>query len=176
MTLQGNSRFIFTSFSRADIPLMLSWLAQLHIKKWWPMPESDEDVMDYIARSRTDVAAYIVFFDAKPIGFIQTYTPAGFINEHGEIMHWLPALPAHTIGLDQFIGDPHYVGKGYGTLLIKAFIEYHCSLNLQTSLIIVDPDPENIPAIRCYEKVGFIAMGEYAAPFGPVLLMSYGAS
>jgi RimJ/RimL family protein N-acetyltransferase len=42
-----------------------------------------------------------------------------------------------------------------------------------TLTIIVDPDPTNVAAIRCYETIGFKKLGEYQAPWGPALLMVY---
>ncbi|MCF7799992.1 acetyltransferase [Candidatus Babeliales bacterium] len=40
-------------------------------------------------------------------------------------------------------------------------------------IVVVDPDPENKAAIRCYEKIGFKKIGEFQAPWGPALVMVY---
>lgn len=86
----------------------------------------------------------------------------------------MPDLPITTVGTDQFIGNPLYIGKGYGTQLVKTFIAYLTSeLEPLITTVIVDPEPKNSAAIRCYEKVGFYAVGTYDTPYGPALLMRY---
>ena len=88
---------------------------------------------------------------------------------------WVPHdLPETTVGIDQFIGDPNYLGKGYGLLMIKEFISYLTKvLEPRTTTIILDPKPTNIVAIKCYEKVGFKPIGVVDAPWGPALFMRY---
>lgn len=82
-------------------------------------------------------------------------------------------LPQATVGTDQFIGDSDYIGKGYGTLMIKAFIEFLQKIEPTITTVIVDPEPTNYPAIRCYEKVGFKKVIECMTPYGPALFMRY---
>lgn len=87
---------------------------------------------------------------------------------------WLPELPENTVGIDQFIGEVDCIGKGYGTLFIKEFIK-HLQAENEGITVILDPDPENKAAIPCYEKVGFVTVGEYELPEnrGLVVLMRY---
>ena len=65
-----------------------------------------------------------------------------------------------------------YLYKGLGPRFIKNFID-----NILTKegykTIVVDPDPTNTVAIRCYEKVGFKKIGTYQSPWGPALVMIY---
>ena len=82
-------------------------------------------------------------------------------------------LPSSTVGTDQFIGDLDYIGKGVGTRMIKEFITYLSTIEPKVTTIIVDPEPENRAAIRCYEKVGFKKVGVYELSWGPALLMRY---
>lgn len=39
--------------------------------------------------------------------------------------------------------------------------------------MILDPEPDNTAAIRCYEKVGFKKRGLFQATYGPALFMYY---
>lgn len=57
---------------------------------------------------------------------------------------------------------------------IKEFSNYLThTLQPNITTIIVDPEPTNYAAIKCYEKVGFKSMGTYTTPWGSALLMRY---
>ncbi|MFA5075182.1 MAG: GNAT family N-acetyltransferase [Candidatus Babeliales bacterium] len=160
--------FKFKQLEEKDLPLLLKWFKEPHVDKWWPVPKEEEDFFNsFIKRIRDDIRKmYIVLCYNKPIGYIQCYK----INFEKDA--WLPKISGNVIGIDQFIGEPDFLHKGFGTLFIKEFIEN--LLEKENDLkIIVDPDPENKAAIRCYEKVGFEKIGEFQAPWGPALVMTY---
>src|SRR5581483_6612023 len=161
----------FKKATQDDAPLIYSWFEHPHVKTWWPLPEN-ETLESFTTRIRSkDTFAYVVLCDNKPIGYIQYYIVDKATDKTGA---WLPELPPTTVGTDQFIGDPDYLGKGYGTLFIKEFITYLTTvLAPGTTTIIVDPEPANSAAIKCYKKVGFKEVGEFTTPFGPALLMRY---
>ena len=57
---------------------------------------------------------------------------------------------------------------------MKEFINYLGTIEPTITTVIVDPEPENIAAIKCYEKVGFNPVGTYDVPWGgQSLLMRY---
>ena len=157
----------FRPVSEQDVELVYNWLQEPHVSKWWPTPAKDVFLKDWFKSLRPKGAfPYIVFVNQKPIGLIQYYTVGV------EDSSWLPKLPEHTLGIDQFIGDKEYLGKGYGCRMILAFISYLKAIEANAGTIIVDPDPANTVAIKCYEKAGFERVGEFAAPWGPALLMA----
>ena len=55
-------------------------------------------------------------------------------------------------GMDQFIGEPAYWGKGIGTKLVQATITYIMG-EMGAEAIAMDPKVNNERAIKCYEKV-----------------------
>lgn len=172
MPEQPKNNVIFKEVTTDDLPLLRTWFKEPHVNKWWPTPEDNEFFATFLQRIRSKkTSAYMVFIDEKPIGYIQYYPIDRSIEKAGV---WLPELPETTVGTDQFIGDPEYLGKGYGTLFIKEFINYLThTLDPRITTIIVDPEPTNYAAIRCYEKVGFKSVGTYTTPWGPALLMRY---
>ena len=165
------SHFTFKKLTEKDLPLLLTWFKEPHVGKWWPTPEKDELLEKFLQRIRSkDTFGYLVFLGDVPIGYIQYY----YIDRNNKKAgSWLPPLPETTIGTDQFIGDPRYVGKGYGTLFIKQFIHELKKIEPTVTTVIVDPNPENAAAIRCYEKVGFMRVGIYDVPGDRHLLMLY---
>ena len=161
----------FKKLTEKDLPLLFAWFKEPHVQQWWPTFGEDELLSKVLERINSkDTFGYLVFLGDAPIGYIQYY----YIDRNNEKAgSCLPPLPEITIGTDQFIGDPQYIGKGYGTLFIKKFIQELKKIEPTMTTIIVDPDPENAAAIRCYEKVGFVSVGIYDVPGGRHLLMRY---
>jgi RimJ/RimL family protein N-acetyltransferase len=95
---------------------------------------------------------FIAHLDGRPIGFIQSYeVPDGR-------------------GIDQFLANADDLNRGIGTEMIRAFLETLFA-DPSVRFVQVDPAPNNARAIRCYEKVGFTAIGEIDTPDGRALLM-----
>ena len=163
--------FTFRQVTKEDLDVVCPWFKEPHVKQWWPVPLEGEDFFkSFIKRIRMGTVPYIVLLDNKPIAYIQTYPIS---QQRDEKKSWLPLLPDNTIGTDQFIGPSDYVGKGFGALMLKEFITYLRTNNTNITTIVVDPDPANQAAIKCYEKVGFKKIGEFQAPWGRALLMRY---
>lgn len=171
MNIEKKSIFTFKILTKNDWPLIINWLKEKHVNQWWPVPKEDENFEDFLMQLRSkDTIGYLIMFNEIPIGFIQYY----YIDQTKEKTGaFYPKLPKNTIGTDQFIGDLNYIGKGYGTILIKEFIHFIAKLKPDITTVIVDPEPNNYPAIKCYEKVGFKQIGNFETAFGPALLMQY---
>lgn len=166
------SSFTFKKITDEDLPILLTWFKEPHVQKWWPIPTEQEVYAHFLKRIRSkDTFGYLVLMDDMPIGYLQYYYLDPSEAKTGA---YLPVtLPKTTVGTDQFIGDPHCLGKGYGVQFIKAFIDYLRIIEPTITTVIVDPEPVNTVAIRCYEKVGFKRIIEYKTPYGPALLMRY---
>lgn len=169
------SNIIFKPLEEKDLPLFYLWVKKPHIAKWWESGNYEEFAKKYSpeACSENYVHPFIIYNDEKPIGYIQYYLAdkadnGWWMKQHGQ--------PAGTVGTDIIIGETKYVGKGFGTIIIKKFVERIFS-ETQALKIIIDPDPTNIAAIRCYEKVGFNRVREidspsfFDSPPGKLLLM-----
>lgn len=165
--------FEFKLVEEKDLLLLYKWFKQPHVSKWWPTPEEKEDFFEsFLKRIRSDIRkCYIVFCDNAPIGYLQLYS-VDYENE--KWCSWLPKFPGEkkVIGIDQFIGESDYLHKGFGTLFIKQFL-VELFEKERDLVVVVDPEPENLAAIKCYEKVGFEKIGEFKAPWGPALVMAY---
>ena len=161
-------KITFRPVTEADVPLVYAWLQQPHVSKWWPTPTKDLFFRDWFQSLRPKGAfPYLVMVNQKPIGLIQYYSVDPTTSP------WLPELPAHSLGIDQFIGDINYLGKGYGSRMIKKFIQYLKTMKPETTTVIVDPDPKNSAAVKCYTNVGFRSVGEYTASWGAALVMRH---
>ncbi len=161
--------FIFKPLTEAQLSLLTRWLNYQHLQEWWNSGELTlEKVREkYLPRIKGNDSArpYIIYLDEIPIGYIQYYyASAGDPN-------WWPDEPGQdVIGIDQFIADINLLGKGYGTLMIIQFIRYLAN-EIAISEVRVDPRPDNLRAIRCYEKTGFRKIQDIITPDGPATMM-----
>lgn len=156
----------FLPIQERHIPLMLQWMRQPHIAEFWQETEHEEQFRQkyLIELPKRGVSPFIIAINSIPIGYIQSYQA----NKVGG--GWWPDAKEGTFGIDQFIGDPDWVGKGFGTKAINHFVQ-DIFMQSKVSEIITDPEPKNKKAIHVYEKVGFKAVGEINTPGGKALLM-----
>ena len=152
----------FAPMTAVDLPLVRRWLVMPHVVEWWGDPEEqfalvsgdlDEPAMDQ----------FIVAIDEKPFAYLQCYDPTMW--PEGGLGPHLPG----TRGIDQFIGEPDMVGRGHGSAFIRNFTGD--LLNRGTPRVVTDPDPENLRAVRAYEKAGFRKDRRVDTSDGPSLLM-----
>lgn len=135
--------------------LMAKWLSTKEVLEFYGdinSPFTIEQVREkYEPRVHGEIPVFpfIVELDGSPIGFMQYYKlqeeeqqKLGYLNNQ------------MIFGIDQFIGIPKLFNKGFGTIMVRKFIELIMNIT-DADLIIVDPEISNERAIRCYEKCGF---------------------
>lgn len=135
---------------------MYTWLLKPEVKEWY----FDEDAQTYEAvREKYDmqslkdeyVTSTIIEYEGKPIGYLQFYETQ---NEK-EYPYSVPLLEEPGVwGIDLFIGETDFIGKGIGPKVIAMIIEY-LKKEKHVRTIIIDPDIKNERAIKAYEKAGF---------------------
>jgi GNAT superfamily N-acetyltransferase len=144
------------------LPLLLKWLEAPHVKAWW-----DHDLhwtMDLVIEKyesyvdgykledgiKKPIRAYIACVHDRPVGYIQLYNAHDYPREDGAS---LDHLPKSLAAIDIFIGEEAYLGKGYGSAIMKQFMEEY--VDPKYDACFVDPDLDNIQAIKAYENAGF---------------------
>lgn len=141
--------------TKKHIALWQQWIEKDHVKKVWFIDgyETADYVYEKILGNGYDYP-FIVFLDNQPIGYIiacdlyayRTISP----DPKGLFTNELPG----TFCMDLFIGEENYLDKGWGTQIVRSFIEYIFQ-HFQCQIILIDPAISNKRAIRCYEKAGF---------------------
>lgn len=153
--------YVFRAMTAADLPTIERWLETPHVREWWGDPteqyllvsgDLDEPAMDQ----------FIVSADGSDFAYIQCYDLTAWNSGFGE-------QPKGTRGIDQFIGVSGMIERGHGSALIRAFVDR--VLAGGAPRVVTDPDPDNIRAIRAYEKAGFEKSGLVDTPDGTALLM-----
>lgn len=105
------------------------------------------------------IFAYIIKLCGNEVGFIQFYDFYDFNNNSAikEIISEKYNDLINTAGLDLFIGEEFYIGKGYGSKLMLDFLENFVKPEFDSC--IVDPDIKNQRAVKSYSKAGFLELG-----------------
>jgi aminoglycoside 6'-N-acetyltransferase len=153
----------FEPLHEEHFPLLLKWLEAPHVKKWW-----DTDVLwtpelvekkygTYTQRYKLEngvkkgIDAFIIFLDDIYVGYIQLYDTVDFPREEDSTA--TNTLRKSLAGIDIFIGEEDYLGKGLSFLILNQFLKIFVDPHYEACF--VDPDSANIAAIHAYEKVGF---------------------
>jgi aminoglycoside 6'-N-acetyltransferase len=160
-----------------DLPMLRDWLNSGHVMPWYEeRPLSLDEVRAHYgprAQGMSNVTAFIATYDGTSVGYLQRYFP------HLEPGYWSDQVfPPDTAGIDLLIGDPNFVHRGFGPVMILAFLRTVVFAEEGVPLCIIDPHPANAAAIRAYEKVGFSYLRTIGPPEHPepAYLMSIGRS
>ena len=152
----------FRPLQPGDLPLLHEWLQRPHVRRWWTERESyDEVVARYLpaieGADPTDL--YLALLDEEPVAFVQTYLVADY-PEHAAVVEG----GAGAAGVDLFIADEERTGKGLGAALLRRFVEEIVFATPSTTHCLADPEVDNAPSIRAFEKAGFRVVGEFVDP------------
>ncbi|MDQ3076451.1 MAG: acetyltransferase [bacterium] len=148
------SLITFRRLQKSDLNLMFIWLNEAHVHKWWGQDgTSQEEITEQyiqVINGKEPTRGFIISYNEKPIGYIQTYT----INDYPEYVEQLDLKD--LAGMDIFIGDKDFTGKGLGAKIIKKFTKDIVFPMFQdVSGCIADPATLNSASIGAFQKAGF---------------------
>ncbi len=159
--MQPPHAYQFRLATEADLPLLRGWRERPHVIDWWGPPDverPEELLADPLVRT------WIVEHRERPFAYAQDYDP------HDWPGHPFAHLPPGSRGIDQYIGEPDMLDLGHGS----AFVRAHCErlFDKGAPAIGTDPHPDNIRAIRAYQKAGFaVKSGPIDTLWGRAVLM-----
>ncbi|WP_280771696.1 GNAT family N-acetyltransferase [Salipaludibacillus daqingensis] len=112
-----------------------------------------------IAESKVDpnFTPYAIHLDEEVIGFVMTEND---LNEIEERKYWIP----------RFMIDVSYQRKGYGKDAMQQVIDM-LKKNDDCHYIGLSTEPDNYPALRFYESLGFVNTGEMLEESEVILLL-----
>jgi aminoglycoside 6'-N-acetyltransferase len=156
----------FSPLAHSDLSLLLNWLNKPHLKatwgedKQWTMADIEDKYASYLHRFKINhqgqkrpLYAYIILLENHSIGYIQYYDAFDFPRQGYALAEHLPTPLKSLAALDIFIGDEKFIGKGYGSSILKSFCEKLVLNSFEACM--VDPDLNNSQAIQAYKKAGF---------------------
>jgi len=145
----------FKPMTEADIPLWEQWIQKPHVKDVWFIEgyELPEYIHQKIKGNGYDYP-FIIYVNDTPIGYIQCSDLYAYRTTCPKPRGVFTNEKPGTWCMDLFIGEEEFLGKGYGTQIVKAFSEFIFE-NFAIDTILIDPAATNKRAIRCYEKAEF---------------------
>jgi aminoglycoside 6'-N-acetyltransferase len=160
----GRARYHFRPVTEADLPLLAGWLAAPHVAEWWTdgVEASIAEIRE--AMDSVETEPLIVELAGKPIAYLQSYDP------HLEDDHPYADQPFGTLGIDVSIGPAELVGVGHGSAIVRRFVDELFAEGAPR--VVIDPHPDNLRAIRAYEKAGFSEIDRRSSIYGNVVLMA----
>ena len=160
MTNPTNCRYgsngTFLEVENSEINLRPASIEALAILRYWDEqphviasdPNSDWEWKTELLRNPNWREQFIAELDGEPIGFVQVIDPAREDN------HYWSDVPLNLRAVDIWIGEARFLGKGYGTHIMKLVLD-RCFGNSDVTAILIDPLEGNTRAHRFYESLGF---------------------
>lgn len=142
--------------TRADLPLLASWLAAPHVARWWREPNDASSVQAAYgpAIDGDDPTEVLVAeSDGRPIGMLQRY----LLSDNPDYAHALaPAgAPGAAASLDYLIGEEALTGRGLGPAMIAEGSAGIWRRHPDIVAIVVAVQQDNRPSWRALEKARY---------------------
>jgi aminoglycoside 6'-N-acetyltransferase len=144
----------FEPLKEQDLPGIYSWLQAPHVREFYhpkPLPSWEETREKYRQRLGPNWPTKCFLIGVgRAIGYIQTYRVADYPDYAKTIGE------AEGISIDLFIGDPQYVGNGWGRCILLKFInDVAFPLFPRENVCWIYHDKLNHRALRASRAVGF---------------------
>ncbi len=145
----------FKKLELTDLPLLHKWLNSAHVHEFYD--KDKENTIEAVEKryapkikGEKPTDCYFVLYENKPVGYIQKY----FVNDWQELGDFLD-YDETVVSIDLFIGDPDFMGKGFGSVMISEFLNKVVFADPSITTCMIGPEPSNKRAIKAYQKVGF---------------------
>jgi RimJ/RimL family protein N-acetyltransferase len=136
-----------------DLPMLHAWVTAPHVRQWWDAPDDcDEFAAQVIPllTGRSPKRPFIILHGERPIGYIQVFRVQA-IPQYYAVYY----IEEEAAGIDLYIGDTSHLHRGLGPIILQSFLSEVVLCDPAVVSCIIGPEPENLAAIRAYEKAGF---------------------
>jgi aminoglycoside 6'-N-acetyltransferase len=152
--LAGQCTIAFRALELADLSLLHRWLNEPCVLRWYAKHaySQHEVATKYAPRieGRDPVHVFIAAADSEPVGLLQTY----WLSEFLDYAALVGAAPGWA-GVDFFIGEPEYRGRGLGAKLLDQFVREEVFASLKADTCISGPSPNNVKSVRTLQRAAF---------------------
>jgi RimJ/RimL family protein N-acetyltransferase len=144
----------FRPLRESDLGRLHRWFNAPHARRWFGKGRSLEDVVqEYLPyiEGTTPIHPFLASYGSRPIGMIAWER----FGDSPDLMRAYGIEDPNAVNCDVIIGEADFVGRGLGPHLIRRFVSQIALSDPRHSTCILDPEVENLFAIRAYEKAGF---------------------
>ena len=143
-------------FLPEDVTIYFEWAERPHVKDvwFWPGFQPKEAILEKIGIKNGIDLPFTILVGDVPIGHIVCWDMHARNLKKPHVQDRYTGSPPGCYGIDMFIGESDYLGRGYGTEALKQLADL-LFLQHGAARLFINPDPENIAACRCYAKAGF---------------------
>lgn len=137
---------------QGDEVFLLKWLTDDQVLEYYEGRDqnfTEDRIVQKFFQEDPSIARSFIKYNNQPIGYVQYYQ----IDEI-EKKRYGYSEDQIIYGMDQFIGEVSYWGKGLGTRFISLVLHYLLKIK-HADGIVMDPQIRNTRAIHCYGKCGF---------------------
>jgi aminoglycoside 6'-N-acetyltransferase len=140
VTLLRGERVVLRPATEADVPVLVAILRTPAVARWWG-ERVEGDVRE--ALDDADTTVWVVCEGERAIGMVQAWEETDPMYRHAAV-----DISLHP--------DSH--GRGLGTETVRTVAQWLFD-ERGHHRVTIDPAAHNAIAIRCYERVGFRAVG-----------------
>jgi aminoglycoside 6'-N-acetyltransferase len=140
--------YALRAFEAADLPMMAEWLATPHLRQWWGDPAEElalvtEDLDNPLMDQQ------IGLLGPRAFAYLQSYP----CHEWPGGAPQFEDRPQGSHSVDMCVGPPDMLGQGHGAAILRLYAK--TLLSRGATDVVIDPDPGNERAVRCYRRAGF---------------------
>ena len=177
--MPSTSHLRFRPLARSDLSLLRHWLNTPHVYEWWGRHGAPGSLGGPGAAAATvaEVEAkygptidhggtthrYIIECDGQSVGLIQWY----HLRDFAGYARAISEDPTTCAGLDVFVGEPAFIGRGWGTGAIQQFVANIVFQQPDVTRVVAGPAKTNARSIRAFEKAGFLLVRHATIPGEP---------
>ncbi|MEU0150214.1 GNAT family N-acetyltransferase [Streptomyces sp. NPDC006288] len=139
-----------------DFPLLISWLEQPHVARWWNHETSIEAVSrDFgpAVRGEEPSDELLAHLDGSPFGLVQRCRLSDYPDYMAELAT-LVEVPPGAMTLDYLVGEPRMTGRGLGTRMIRSAVQAIWNDRPGAPCVLVPVSTANRASWRALEKAG----------------------
>ena len=151
-----------------DLPLLHRWLNAPHLRRFYQKAPIELDAVRSKYGARLDLLgptkSHLALFDGVPFGYLQCYRNASYREYAEQIGVWDGA------SVDLFIGEVARLGRGFGSAMLRAYLDEVFRLFPDLSTVYLLHHRENQAAQACSRRAGLRPLRELLEEGVPSIL------
>lgn len=133
-----------------DVHHLYRWLSDEDVRRWYDEGEHSLENYRQMFAPESHNHQFIIEIAGEPVGYIQAYR----LSDEPEYSRQI-GLAHDAVSLDILLGESTFRGRGWGSVVLREALDRIVFGDTTADYACINPDPENIRAIRSYEKAGF---------------------